>query len=140
MIENIEKIIKIFEDSKISKLDLELGDMKIKLEKDEKVSAPIYTEASGESNNTICNVNTATDNNTYVKSPVVGTFYQQRAEKHPPFITKGQKVKKGDVLCIIEAMKVMNEITSPVDGTILDILVNNEDLVQFDQDLVIIGE
>lgn len=140
MIENIEKIIKIFEDSKISKLDLELGDMKIKLEKDEKVSAPIYTEGSGESNNTICNVNTATDNNTYVKSPVVGTFYQQRAEKHPPFITKGQKVKKGDVLCIIEAMKVMNEITSPVDGTILDILVNNEDLVQFDQDLVIIGE
>lgn len=140
MIENIEKIIKIFEDSKISKLDLELGDMKIKLEKDEKVSAPIYTEISGESNNTICNVNTATDNNTYVKSPVVGTFYQQRAEKHPPFITKGQKVKKGDVLCIIEAMKVMNEITSPVDGTILDILVNNEDLVQFDQDLVIIGE
>lgn len=140
MIENIEKIIKIFEDSKISKLDLELGDMKIKLEKDEKVSTPVYTEASVESNNTASSVNTATDNNTYVKSPVVGTFYQQRAEKHPPFITKGQKVKKGDVLCIIEAMKVMNEITSPVDGTILDILVSNEDLVQFDQDLVIIGE
>ena len=137
MIENIEKIIKIFEGSKISKLDLELGDMKIKLEKNENNNSPIYQGANFENSQVLEN---DSNNNTYVKSPVVGTFYQQRAEKHPPFITKGQKVKKGDVLCIIEAMKVMNEITSPVDGTIIDILVNNEDLVQYDQDLVIIGE
>lgn len=135
MIENIEKIIKIFEGSKISKLDLDLGEMKIKLEKND---TPILiqqtqTTSQNESQEIV-------ENNTRVKSPVVGTFYQQRAEKHPPFITVGQKVKKGDVLCIIEAMKVMNEITSPVDGTILDILVNNEDLVQFDQELIIIGE
>lgn len=140
MIENIEKIIKIFEDSKIAKLDLELGDMKIKLEKNDKPVQPIYVESAGLEQVQTELKSSAADNNTHIKSPVVGTFYQQRAEKHPPFITKGQKVKKGDVLCIIEAMKVMNEITSPVDGTIIDILVNNEDLVQFDQDLIIIGE
>lgn len=135
MIENIEKIIKIFEGSKISKLDLDLGEMKIKLEKNDTpiVIQQTQTTSQNESQEIV-------ENNTRVKSPVVGTFYQQRAEKHPPFITVGQKVKKGDVLCIIEAMKVMNEITSPVDGTILDILVNNEDLVQFDQELIIIGE
>ena len=52
----------------------------------------------------------------------------------------GQKVKKGDVLCIIEAMKVMNEIHSPIDGVIAEILVTNESMVEFDQELIRIGE
>lgn len=133
MIEDIEKIIKIFESAKISKLDLELENMKLKLEKDDVIyKAAPSTEADEKQ--------ATKDDSYHVTSPVVGTFYMQRSEKNPPFVTVGQKVKKGDPLCIIEAMKVMNEVTSPVDGVVLSILPHNEELVEYGQDLVLIGE
>ena len=69
----------------------------------------------------------------------MGVFYDRRNPESEPFVQVGDRVKKGDPLCIIEAMKVMNEIASPQDGVIQEILVENEALVEFDQPLFIIG-
>lgn len=70
-----------------------------------------------------------------VKSPMVGSFYAAPSPDQPPYVTVGQTVKKGDVLCIIEAMKLMNEIKSEVSGQVMDILVQNGQPVEFDQPL-----
>lgn len=68
-----------------------------------------------------------------VKSPIVGIVYLQPAPDKPQFKSVGDSVKKGEVICIIEAMKLMNEITSEVDGKIVEILVENEAVVEYDQ-------
>jgi len=73
-----------------------------------------------------------------VLSPMVGTFYAAPAPDKPPFVKVGDKVKKGQTLCIIEAMKLMNEIESDYDGEVVKILVNNEEMVEFGQPLFII--
>ena len=70
---------------------------------------------------------------TPVKSPMVGVFYAAPSPEKPPFVKVGDHVKKGDVLCIIEAMKLMNEITAEQDGEIADICVANGDVVEFGQ-------
>ena len=69
---------------------------------------------------------------------MVGTFYSKSSPKAEPFVKIGSKVKKGDTLCIIEAMKLMNEIESEFDGEITEILVNDEDMVEYGQPLFII--
>lgn len=74
----------------------------------------------------------------YVKSPLVGTFYRAPSPESPPFVEVGSKVKKGDILCIIEAMKVMNEIKSEVEGTVKEILVENGKPVEFGEVLFVI--
>ena len=70
-----------------------------------------------------------------VNSPIVGTFYSSSAPTKPAYVKVGDKVKAGDVLCIIEAMKVMNEITSQYDGEIAEIMIENEDMVEYNQPL-----
>ncbi|HBA97810.1 MAG TPA: acetyl-CoA carboxylase biotin carboxyl carrier protein [Lachnospiraceae bacterium] len=75
------------------------------------------------------NVNT-TDGK-YIKAPIVGTFYQAASPEKPPYVNVGDKVKKGDIVCIIEAMKFMNEITSEEDGEILEVLVKDGEFVEF---------
>ncbi|WP_260921487.1 acetyl-CoA carboxylase biotin carboxyl carrier protein [Novosphingobium sp. 9] len=74
-----------------------------------------------------------------VKSPMVGTVYLAPEPSAANFISVGQQVKAGDVLLIVEAMKVMNQITAPKSGTITSILVDNQQPVEFDQPLVVIG-
>jgi acetyl-CoA carboxylase biotin carboxyl carrier protein len=71
----------------------------------------------------------------YVSSPFVGTFYRAPSPDSPPFTDVGQKVKKGQVLCIVEAMKLMNEIECEVDGTVAEILVQNATPVEFGEKL-----
>ncbi|TFW05231.1 acetyl-CoA carboxylase biotin carboxyl carrier protein [Oxalobacteraceae bacterium OM1] len=74
-----------------------------------------------------------------VKSPMVGTFYRASAPGNPPFIEVGASVKEGDTLCIIEAMKLLNEIDADVSGTVKAILVENGQPVEFGQPLFVIG-
>ena len=69
------------------------------------------------------------------RSPIVGTFYQSSSPDAPPFVAVNDTIKKGDVLCIIEAMKLMNEIEAEVSGTIVEILVENGQAVEYDQPL-----
>jgi len=75
-----------------------------------------------------------------VLSPMVGVFYEAPAENADPFVKKGDKVKKGDTLCIIEAMKLMNEVTAEQDGTIQEICVKNGETVEYGTVLFLIGE
>lgn len=91
-----------------------------------------------ETNETIFE-NVSEHNGTKVVSPIVGTFYQSSSPTSEPFVKVGQRVKKGDVLFIIEAMKVINEVTSEVDGEILEILVEDNQFVEFNQHILSIG-
>lgn len=75
-----------------------------------------------------------------VESPIVGMYYASPAPGDPPFVKKGSQVKKGDVLCIVEAMKTMNEITSDCDGEILEIYAGNGQLVEVGQRLFLVRE
>ncbi|MGI5085539.1 acetyl-CoA carboxylase biotin carboxyl carrier protein [Treponema putidum] len=68
-----------------------------------------------------------------VKSPIVGTFYRAPSPDSPPYVEKGSTVKKGQPLCVLEAMKMMNTLECEYDGVIEEILVSNGDLVEFDQ-------
>jgi acetyl-CoA carboxylase biotin carboxyl carrier protein len=72
---------------------------------------------------------------TLITSPFVGTFYRAPAPESPPFVDVGQNVRKGQVVCIVEAMKLMNEIESELDGKILEILVKNAEHVEYGQPL-----
>lgn len=76
---------------------------------------------------------------TPVTSPIVGTFYAASSPEKPPFVTVGSQVKKGDVLFIIESMKLMNEITSEVDGTVREIAAQNGEAVEYGQPVMYIG-
>ncbi|MGJ3244222.1 MAG: acetyl-CoA carboxylase biotin carboxyl carrier protein [Opitutales bacterium] len=75
------------------------------------------------------------DDAVYIKSPMVGTFYQAPSPDSPPFVEKGARVTRETVVCIIEAMKVMNEIQAEVSGTIAEVLVENGDPVEYGQPL-----
>ena len=75
----------------------------------------------------------------WIKAPFVGTYYSASSENSEPFIKVGIKVNEGDTLCILEAMKVMNEIKSPISGTILEIKSNNGSMVEFGEEMILIG-
>ena len=80
----------------------------------------------------------STENLNVIKSPMVGTVYLSPSPEEPTFIQVGKKLKRGDTILIIEAMKTMNQIPSTIEGTVKEILVNNESPVEFDTPLVVI--
>ena len=86
---------------------------------------------SNNNENTTVNETVKEENFKIVKSPMVGTFYASPSPKDAPYVKKGDKVRKGDVLCVVEAMKLMNEIESEFDGEIVEVCVNNEEMVDF---------
>lgn len=75
-----------------------------------------------------------------IRAPMVGTIYLKPEPDKDPYVTEGMRVHKGDIVCIIEAMKMMTEIKSDLDGVISEVLVENEDLVEFDQPLFKVKE
>lgn len=143
-IHQVQEILAMFEASSVAKMELEITDMKLKLEKH-----PHTNSVQGNSQvvERIADVMQSMEkedreegHGEWIKSPIVGTFYSSRSKDGAPFVEIGQPVKKGDVLCIIEAMKVMNEIHSPIDGIVRSILPTNESMVECNQDLIRIGE
>ena len=72
----------------------------------------------------------------FVKAPIVGTFYAASAPDQPPFVKVGDQIKKGDVLFIIESMKLMNEVQSEIEGTVAEIRVGNGEAVEYDQPIL----
>ena len=83
---------------------------------------------------------TGVDNKHYMRSPMVGTMYAAACPEAPPFVSIGKRVNVGDVLCIIEAMKMFNEIEADKAGIIVEILVNNGEPVEYDQPLFVVEE
>ncbi len=102
----------------------------IKIEPVEEVTRPMTILPKDEDLVSGCTVN----------SPIVGTFYESSSPDKPPYVKVGDEIKEGDVLCIIEAMKVMNEVKSKVNGKISRILVENENVVEYNQPLFLIDE
>ena len=147
----IKKLMEDMGNSKLSELEIEFPDgIKISMKKDEGIknvipaSTPVMPVSTNLTVNQTENVNTISDvkkeekEGNIVKSPMVGTFYSKSSPSASPYVKVGSKVKKGDTLCIIEAMKLMNEIESEFDGVITDILVNDEQMVDYGKPLFII--
>lgn len=85
-------------------------------------------------------VETTSASDRVIKSPLVGIYYESSSPEVNAFVAVGQKVKEGDVVCIIEAMKIFNEIKSPYTGIVKKILPSNLEVVEYDQELIVIGE
>lgn len=143
----IRNLMKEFEESKIHKLEINEKDFSIRLEKQDNNVITNTTNAPVPSYNETVYVKEegheeVVENNNHhlVKAPLVGTFYQSPSPDSEPFVRINQKVSKGDVLFIIEAMKVMNEITSPVSGTVMKINAKDTAMVEFDQVVLEIKE
>lgn len=145
-----EKIKQLMEDmgnSKLTAIDIDFPDgTKISMKKEEK--QVIVENVSTKQSLNVEKVQTtekkqeekveAVEEGNVVKSPMVGTFYSKPSPNSESYVKVGQKVKKGDVLCIIEAMKLMNEIESEFDGEVVEILVKDEESVEYGKPLFVI--
>lgn len=130
--DKIKSIMKLFEESQISKMDLQDGDLKITLEKEIEPVEIVHNHIQDKKEDIQVN-------GIEVKSPLVGTFYQSNGQGKDAYVHVGDTVCEGDTLCIIEAMKVMNEMKAPKSGKILSIHVHDGETVEYDQVLMVIG-
>ena len=138
-LEEIEKLMKMLENSTLSSLEVEENGLRIRLDKNSPMHEVVKTNETIVSSKKEEKVEEKTLGHE-ITAPLVGTFHQAPYKDAKPFVALGQKVKKGQKLCIIEAMKVMNEITSPYDGIVLEILAKENDVVEFGKPLFLIGD
>lgn len=135
-----EKIKQLMEDmgnSKLRTIEIDFPDgTKIKMKKEDETRI-IETPARQEKNE--MTVSVVKEECNIIKSPMVGTFYAKPSPTSESYVEVGKRVKKGDVLCIIEAMKLMNEIESEFDGEIKEILVKDGEMVEYGKPLFKIG-
>lgn len=136
--EEIEKLIHMLEESQLSYLEIEENGFKIKLDKNS--GARLVEEVKAEAKSEEKKEETQEVSGNVITSPLVGTYHCAPYKDAKPFVNVGDKVKKGDKLCIIEAMKVMNEITSPYNGTVKEICATDGDMVDFGKKLFVIGD
>ncbi|GHU54293.1 hypothetical protein FACS1894132_08710 [Clostridia bacterium] len=142
--QEISFLVKTIKDNDLSEINIEYKDTRIvvKAKTDTRVitESAVPTYANIPANTIVSTAPVAVNSNDkIVKSPIVGTFYSAPSPDKPPFAPVGQKVKKGDVLMLIESMKIMNEVTSDYDGVVKEILIKNAEAVEFDQPIMIIG-
>lgn len=156
----IKKLIDLLEESNLAELEIKEGEEIVRLSRYPKNMAPTYTAApamnvapvtqamapapaASASSETPATPGTAEIKDlppgTTVRSPMVGTFYTSANPDSPPFVTVGQKVKIGDTLGIIEAMKMFNQIEAEISGTVVAVLAESGHPVEFDQPLFVIG-
>lgn len=140
----IKKLMDDMGESKLSEIEIEFPDgIKISMKKGLPSSKPALKEESSisvtekpEAPALKENAEVpAVKNEKVIKSPMVGTFYSKVTPNDDPYVKIGSKVKKGSIVCIIEAMKLMNEIESDLDGEIVEILCHDGDMVEFGQPL-----
>lgn len=142
--DEINKFIKLLEDKNLAEFELEVEGFKIKLAR-KATAAPVYApaaplpaQAAPPAHHPAAVFPESSESQgsaVFVTSPMVGTFYRAPAPNAPPFVEAGEPVKKGQTLCIVEAMKLMNEIECEADGIIKEILVENGKPVEFGQRL-----
>lgn len=139
--DDLKKAIEIFKESGLTYMEFEQDGMRVAFDnrQNQTIAAPSAVVAPAAPTQ-VAEENSNSDNKFYVTSPLVGTYHQAASQGAKPFVSVGQKVKKGDKLCIIEAMKVMNEITATKSGEITEILVSEGQMVEFDQKLFVIGD
>ena len=137
-----------FEAAGLTELELEAGELHVRLVKAAAPAAPVYVPAAPAAAPASAPAAAApapepaaalVPEGRVVKSPMVGTFYASSAPGEAPFVKVGDPVKKGDTLCIIEAMKMLNEIESEYDGTVMSVLAANGSLVEYGQPIIVIS-
>ena len=146
----LKTLIDLVEASDISELELTEGEEKVKISRQnntvqslahvnyvqQPIQPPVNQQPQAQTEEPLGKVDTTTiDNKDSITSPMVGTFYRSASPDSAPFIDIGSTVKKGETLCIIEAMKILNEIESDKEGTISKILIENGQPVEFGQPL-----
>lgn len=139
-LEKIEGLVKILEESSLTEMTVKDGDFRISLSKLDNpavavtapsvMAPPAAAPAASMAENPV-----KEDESTYIVSPIVGTFYSAPAPDADPFVRIGDKVKNGQTVCILEAMKLMNEIQCEYDCEIEAVLVSNEQKVEYGQPL-----
>ncbi|GAA3519046.1 acetyl-CoA carboxylase biotin carboxyl carrier protein [Aquimarina addita] len=158
-LKEIQNLIKFVAKSGASEVKLEMDDIKITIKtgsEDTKETAfvqqipvnsavpaqpvPVVTPVESQTPVTPAATDAAEDNSKYItiKSPIIGTLYRKPSPDKPNFLEVGDSIKEGDVLCIIEAMKLFNEIESEVSGKVVKILVDDASPVEFDQPLFLV--
>ncbi len=160
--EEVKELIQIFEKTDLNDMEVTLGDARVRLNRGSvspwaaapvgpagmlqmpaplpavQNAAPPVAEAEKPEKQAEAVSSEVTEENAggkVIKAPIVGTFYQSSAPDKPPFVQVGDEVAKGDVVCIIEAMKFMNEVNAKVSGTVAEILVKDGEFVEYGQEL-----
>ena len=140
-IRKIKKLIEMLQESDLNEIEIQEGEESVRISRGSMKSIEVQSVPI-ESNklDTLSGNNDAAENNSgsSIKSPIVGTFYRKPAPDKPPFIDIGSHVNAGDVVCIVEAMKMMNEIKSEFTGQVTAINVEDGSPVEFDQSLIVI--
>ena len=136
-IDEIKELIALLEESSLSVLEVKDDDKKVRLEKAQTTAAApaAVTVNAAPVQAAPAPAAEADDNGKTISAPIVGVFYAAPSPESEPYVHVGQKVKKGDVVCIIEAMKCMNEIQAEEDGEITAVLATNGELVEYNQPL-----
>ena len=150
-IRKIKKLVELLEESNLAEIEITEDDESIRLSRYPAAGAPVYhapaVPAAAPAPMAAADPAAAAEAATpkdeigdghVVRAPMVGSYYSAPNPESEPFVRVGQEVKKGDVLCIIEAMKMFNQIESDADGTITSILVENGQPVEYDQPLFVI--
>ena len=134
----IKKLIEMLQESDLNEIEVKEGEESVRINRKKgDVEIPQQIVAPQvQSKEIVENVDESEENLSFIQSPMVGTFYRSPAPGKPPFVEIGQRVKKGDTICIIEAMKMMNQVKSEFDGKIVDIKVENGQPVEFNESLV----
>jgi acetyl-CoA carboxylase biotin carboxyl carrier protein len=150
-LKEIKELIKLVAESGVSEVEVERGDFKVSIKKTEgkttiiqqsmaplvqtNVASPTMTTLG---NPAVTSAPAVVSNLITIKSPMIGTYYKTPSPDKPAFINIGDVIKVGQVLCIVEAMKLFNEIESEVSGKIVKILVENASPVEYDQPLFLV--
>ena len=150
-IRKVKKLIELLEESGIAEIEIKEGEESVRITRSITGAAPAYVQAPAQQHyapatDTVNNTDSAppspkpAHSGFVMESPMVGTFYDSPAPDAEPFVKVGQTVNKGDTLCIIEAMKIMNQIEADVSGTISSIECKSGDPVEFGATLFVIKE
>ena len=139
-IRKIKKLIEMLQDSDLTEIEVTEGEESVRISRGsskevvyEKNVAPQFTSSANPE--VVQGQNSVIDDQSNIKSPIVGTFYRKPAPDKPPYVEKGDRVEVGQVVCIVEAMKMMNEIKSEFSGIVEEIYIDDATPVEFDQSL-----
>lgn len=149
-IRKVKKLIELLEESGIAEIEIHEGEESVRISRggslplpQTMVNVPPVDASSSLKTQLSTNENSSSDDYSdegeVITAPMVGIFYSSPSPDQPPFVNKGQNIKTGDVLCIIEAMKIMNQIEADIDGKLVRILVENGDPVEYGQPLFVIN-
>lgn len=139
-LEDLKNLIDLLKDTDISELQIEKEGTKVTIKKRKTVTeqVPVQAVPAVQQEKIVIEKEEEREKFTTVVSPIVGTFYKSPSPDSPPFVEEGSRIKKGQVLCIIEAMKLMNEIESEFDGIVKKAIVENGQSVEYGEPLFLI--